>query len=402
MTFRLSLLVVVLFALITPASAQTAPEGMPPKARFHIGRFMLNPTIALTNAGIDDNVFNAADVNNPKSDFTMTVTPHADAWFQVGRAWVTSTLKEDLVYYRAFASERSVNSSYRATVAVPFNRLTFRAGGEYLNTRDRPGYEIDARSRRAEHEVRGSVELRAFGKTFVGMTMDRTRVAFDKDAQFLERSLQIELNRTMSSAGVTVRHQLTPVTNVALLVDRQQDRFEFSPIRDSDSTRIAGAMTFSARIRGSASIGYRNFQPLAADVPAYKGGTASIDVSVAPVGSTRVGIRATRDLQYSYDVEQPYYLETGTGFSVTQGLSGPFDAIGRFQVQRLSYRGRLGRPLQHKDRTDVIHWVGGGIGYRVGRDMRVGFNVDKQHRTSDLAAHGYDGLRFGTAVTYGF
>ena len=402
MTFRLSLLVAVLFALVSPASAQTSPEGMPAKARYRIGRINLNQTIALTNAGIDDNVFNASDANDPKSDFTATVTPHADVWFQLGRAWVTSTIKEDLVYYQTFADERSVNTFYRGAVAMPFNRLTVRVAADYLNARDRPGYEIDQRSRHTEAGGRGTAEYRAFGKTFVAATIERVDTAFDPDEMYLGTNLRLELNRTMTGEGLSVRHQLTPVTSLALNVGREQDRFEFSPHRDSDSTRIAGTMTFSARIRGSASVGYRDFRPLSSDVQPYQGPTASIDVTVAALGSTRVGFRATRDLQYSYDVEQPYYIEGGTGFSVTQGLRGPLDVVGRVQLQNLSYRGRIGGSLEQQDRTDSIYWFGGGIGYRVGRDMRIGFNVDKQHRTSDMEAHGYEGLRYGTSVTYGF
>jgi hypothetical protein len=42
------------------------------------------------------------------------------------------------------------------------------------------------------------------------------------------------------------------------------------------------------------------------------------------------------------------------------------------------------------------------VGYRVGGGMRIYFNVDKQERNSDLAGHGYGGLRYGTSVTYGF
>jgi hypothetical protein len=190
LTFRLSLLAAVLFALVSPASAQTSPEGMPVKARFRIGRINLNPTIALTNAGMDDNVFNTADANDPKSDFTMTVTPHADAWFQVGRAWVTSTIREDLVYYQAFADQRSVNQFYRGTAALPFNRLTVNVAADYLNTRDRPGFEIDARLRHTEVGVRGGVEYRAFGKTFVAATIERADVAYDTDSLYLGSNLR--------------------------------------------------------------------------------------------------------------------------------------------------------------------------------------------------------------------
>jgi hypothetical protein len=125
-------------------------------------------------------------------------------------------------------------------------------------------------------------------------------------------------------------------------------------------------------------------------------------MSVRPFGATRFGIQATRDLQYSYDIEQPYYVATGTSLSVTQALSGPFDIVGRYGIQQLAYQGRFGSSPDRPDRTDVIHWFGGGIGYRVGRDMRIGINVEQQHRTSDFAHHGYDGLRYGTSVTYGF
>jgi len=38
----------------------------------------------------------------------------------------------------------------------------------------------------------------------------------------------------------------------------------------------------------------------------------------------------------------------------------------------------------------------------VGHDMRVGFNIDQQKRESSIAIRQYDGLRYGTSITYGF
>jgi len=37
----------------------------------------------------------------------------------------------------------------------------------------------------------------------------------------------------------------------------------------------------------------------------------------------------------------------------------------------------------------------------LGRDLRVGFNVDDQRRQSDLNLREYNGLRYGFAVSYG-
>jgi len=43
---------------------------------------------------------------------------------------------------------------------------------------------------------------------------------------------------------------------------------------------------------------------------------------------------------------------------------------------------------------------GGGIGYRMGQDLRLGFNADKTRRLSDVARRQYDNLTSGMSVTY--
>jgi hypothetical protein len=41
------------------------------------------------------------------------------------------------------------------------------------------------------------------------------------------------------------------------------------------------------------------------------------------------------------------------------------------------------------------------VGYRIGNDLRIGFNIDRQQRKSDVPLRPYEGLRYGFAVTYG-
>ena len=53
------------------------------------------------------------------------------------------------------------------------------------------------------------------------------------------------------------------------------------------------------------------------------------------------------------------------------------------------------------NRVDHIKTYGAGVGYHLGRDMRIGFNVDQQNRDSPLTARQYKGLVYGFAVTYG-
>jgi hypothetical protein len=57
--------------------------------------------------------------------------------------------------------------------------------------------------------------------------------------------------------------------------------------------------------------------------------------------------------------------------------------------------------VQAPNRIDHIQIYGVGVGYRLGRDLRFGVNVDEQKRQSVLNILQYDGLRYGVAITYG-
>lgn len=397
-------LLLVVFSGPTWAGAQSIPREPDPSAvRLRLGPFWLSPTVALTNAGVDTNVFNEPTAETPQSDFTLTVTPATDWWLRMGRTWLTGNVKEDLVWFKKFSAERSLNGSYTAGWLVPLNRLTVTVGGSWLNTRERPGYEIDTRSRRFEKGGNGIVEVRALSRTFFGARAARRKIDFDQDAVFLGTSLKSELNRTVTSTAFTLRNQLTPLTSISVAVGREEERFEFSPLRDSDSMRYDFSVSLdpAALINGSAQFGFRDFKPLTPDLPGYAGTTALVNLTYVALGSTRLGVSIGRDIQYSFDVNEPYYLQTGVIGSVTQHIYGPLDVEGRLGRQRLAYREREGATLPVSDRIDHHKTYGFGIGYRLGTDLRVSFNVDNPTRTSEVESFNYEGLRYGFSVTYG-
>ena len=405
MRHRVFILVVVAVLRAACAGAQAAPAAPDPATvRVRIGPLWLNPTLALTNAGIDTNVFNEAEPDQPKRDFTITVTPQSDLWLHMGRTWISGVVKEDLVWYKQYASERSGNTSYTLGWLVPLTRISFSVAGTWLKTRERPGFEIDARSERHEQAYNGSVEIRALSKTFFGVRGERRKVDFDKAAIFLGSSLQDELNRTLTTGALTLRHALTPLTSFTVDVAREQDRFEFSPGRDSDSNAVTFGLNFDpfAIINGSARLGFRDFRPLSSDVPGYSGTMAEVNLSYVALGSTKVGFQATRDVRYSYDLSQPYYLQTSVLASLAQQIFGPVDVEGRIGAQRLEYRGRVSAVGPNLNRIDHVRTYGGGVGYHMGSALRVAFNVDETKRESVVDSRQYNGLRYGTKVTYGF
>jgi hypothetical protein len=175
-------------------------------------------------------------------------------------------------------------------------------------------------------------------------------------------------------------------------------------VRDSDSTSVATGVKLDrfALIKGSASVGYRDFQPRSSSLPAFKGATAAADLSYVAFARMRVALQAIRDVQYSFDIDQPYYLINAASLSLTERISTPVDVVGRIGVQRLDYQDRIGVALVAPDRIDHVHTYGGGLGYHMGHDVRVGFDVDRQHRTSVVRDREYHGLTYGASVTYGF
>jgi hypothetical protein len=232
----------------------------------------------------------------------------------------------------------------------------------------------------------------------------RNTIDFDKSAVFLGQSLQDELNRTETTVAATGRHALTPLTSLTFDFARQEDRFLYSTIRDSNSTRITGGVRFDpfAIIKGSAVIGVRKFTPLSAAVIGYTGPTAAVDLSYVAKETTKIGVQVNRDLQYSFELSQPYYVQAGLGFTLDQRVAGPWDVTGKFNAQRLSYQNNVITDLFAPERVDHVRIYGGGVLYRMGRDMKAAFTIERQSRKSPVELLEYSGLRYGGAVTYGF
>jgi hypothetical protein len=111
-------------------------------------------------------------------------------------------------------------------------------------------------------------------------------------------------------------------------------------------------------------------------------------------------VQVSRDVAYSYDPEQPYYLLTGVTGSVAQAVGGPWSVNARAGIQRLAYQAIELSTLA--GRVDVVRFYGGGVGYKLGPSTRLGVNADYYTSRSDLYVQQYRGLRVGSSVTYGF
>lgn len=389
-------------ALCSPRSAyaQGVPSDDPfAEAPVRIGFLALHPRVRVDNLGVDTNVFN--DRENRRRDFVATVAPGAQMWMRTGRGLLSVDGGVESVYFGEFESERSFNSSVVGRYELRFNRLRPYVSASTLNTRQRPGYEIDARARHYETEFHAGTDLRTGSKGVIRVDLRRLHYTFAGDAVFAGRPLNDELNRTLNAVDVAWRQRLTVLTTWITRVTRESERFEFEDVRNSDSFRLTSGFELGrfALIRGSAFMGYRQLLPADGGVlPEFSGLTADVDVSYTAPTQTRLSAAVDRDVYYSYVRTTPYYVQTGWTLTLTQRV------IGRWDIQLSGGRDRLSyQALDRQDaRNDFVGRFGGGIGYTVGEDVRTSFDVQSFYRRSSIPGREYGSVRAGLSVTYGY
>lgn len=401
---------VVAFAVTAAAQVASRPdsvESVRREARIHFGPFYVTPTVQLKELGIDTNVFNAN--GEQKSDFALTVTPKASVWVPVARrALFTTTVATDLVWYAQYASERSINPQFTGRGELYFNRVTFFGENAYLNTRARPNYEIDVRSRHLENDATVGADVQITPKMSLEAAFVRGITRYDADALFDGTSLQRTLNRDTTGLRLVGRHRLTPLTSLALRYENLSDRFPYSASRNADSIRVMPGVEFKARalITGTAYVGYRQFTPQDTTLlPEFSGLVSQLGLSYTLLGATTIGVSYRRDLTYSYEELQPFFVNDGVGASVRRALGRRFDVLLSADRFTYTYQELLAQPEAgaRPERVDTTWVYAGSFGYRLGREGRVGFGLSYDDRTSTTSEQrAYHGLRFGTVVSYGF
>jgi hypothetical protein len=380
-------------------SAQT-PDDPIERTRLQAGPLGLTPSIALTGFGVDSNVFNEFD--EPKSDFRFTVSPQVDAWLRAGRSRLQVAARMDLWYFHTYASERSVDGAVNARFERRAARVTPWLTGSLVSGRQRFGYEIDRRFRGVTRQVGGGVDVGVGGRTRVGVSA--RHVNHDHEpVDFRGSNLREVLDRRTESVGLHIQYALTPLTTFVVSGERSRDRFEFTPARNADSSRVEAGFDLLpfALIAGRGRAGYRWFTGTGGALADYAGVVASVAASSSIRGRTRLEVTTERDVNYSWELFYPYYVLTGATLTVTPQLTPRWDVRARWGTHHLAYRATIGAPGVQQDRVDRFRVMGAGLGYRLSRDMRVGVDVDRERRQSPVQQRDYEGLRTGISVTYG-
>lgn len=395
------LLLFVLVSLVAPgadARAQPSVEESA-SASLRLGPLSLDPRLAIRNVGIDTNVFNEAD--GPVQDFTATVGPELDSWIRLGRLQWAGTSSVVWNYYRDAASERSFDLGQNGRVGLDLQRVVPYARGSLVRSRQRPNLEIDARVRWETVEAATGVDLLLGASTTFALEYGEREFAFD-DASLAGTSLAQALDRRETMTSARLRYVITPLTTMVANADVREDRFRYSIDRNSNSARVTGGLELRplALVAGRAVVGVRRFEPDSMQVPAFTGVVADVELAYQIRDLTRFVVLVQRDVDYSFEVAQAYYVSTGLRLSAIQALGSGWDIVGHVGRTGLDYRKRLDNA--DRNRRDRVLVYGLGTGRRLGTELRLGIELEYGTRTSSVSARSYEGLRGGGTFSYGF
>lgn len=380
------------------ASAGQSPADAVPPGTVMLGPIRLTPSLTVKDLGVDDNVFN--EEVDPKQDFTFTVSPRADVLLRVRRMKLSYLATTDYVYYRTYRSERGTNTSSLGRVDFDLGFLKPYATVQGVNTKSRPNAEIDVRARHHDLTYGAGVAIRVASRTSLVVNGTRNTLAYEPDAESFrgfDLSRSFDGSRHAVDGGVSIA--LTPITTFAVTVAREQQRFDLSPDRDSDTWRVSPTVTFSPTglLTGSATVGYRRFHTLSAALPDYSGLVSIVGIGATIYGRHQMQATFNRDVQYSYDLTTPYYLGTGGTLTWTTAIAGPFDVRGTAGRYLMDYK--TGGALTGSDKTTVY---GVGLGYRFANRARIGVNTDWSRRDSNRSAQrDYRNHRIFAGLTWG-
>jgi hypothetical protein len=371
-------------------------------ARFRFGPIRFTPSIALTNLGVDNNVFNESI--DPKQDTTAALGPAVNLWMHMGRSLLSGKSSAEYLYFDRYANQRAWNQSHRLKWDVPLGRFAPFVVGTYANTKNRTGYEIDSRVRQKDQNVTVGNALELAGQWQLVMGASRSMLVYDRSESTLAEDLSTALDRWTNAERMQLRYRMSTLTTFVVNAEAVQDRFIYDDLRHSNSIAVLPGfeMKPSALISGRVHVGFRHFVPLREVIPAYRGPVASVDATFV-ARATRLEAKVGRDVTYSFQRNKPYYTLTDVMLQATERLNYTWDVVLQAGQQSLDYAVIRTALLTTDPQKDRIRQYGLGFGYRVGQTIR--FGVDgiyyRRRSTETSAQRDFEGLRVVASAKYG-
>jgi hypothetical protein len=374
-------------------------------AAWKFGPFRIQPSLVISNAGVDSNVYYS--LIEPIKDFTITAGPAASIYIPVHRKFVLSLYgSPQYVWYSKTERERTWNYYLSGATQFSLKNVFFSLEGTYSDARERWNTEIDIRPRRMEVGYGGSVLVKLAWKTSFSLAY-RT-VKYDYASVIYEGGFDVheKLNRRENYANASFFYQAAALRRFFLDFEYGQYEFDFTTqaaIGDSRSGAVYAGVEVSRlgrRVRGRVRVGYKKFDVRAADGPDYQGIVGDSQLWIRLARPFVIRGSYVRDVRFSLWYSNPYYIESrsgaGVSFYLLRFLRFDYD----FSIGRNRYPVLGGGPDLKRFDEYSIH--SGGIYFRVRNTVALGFIASWWARNSNIAAEDDKRTFFGLNLTYDF
>jgi len=383
------------------------------RARFRIGPFRLWPAFNLRDVGYDDNIYRQTTEGVPISDFTATISPQIRAYLLVGHNLIFSVLENpEYMYFGDQVGERRWNNILTPEMKLLLlKNLVLSGSYTYSNRRRRANSEFDVRANELRHTYRGGIYLDTARESSVGVTFESSKIGYeDVRLPGQDTYLSQRLNREERTIRSEIYYQI--FNEGFLFITGSYTDFLFeareSQSRDSYAYEVNSGIRFPllGRIRGSVSLGFKNFYPKNSLKSGYSGmvGRADLDIRIRRFGFQ---VDYERDVRFSYWQDNVFFLEDRYGGGLSFYL---------FRFLRLDYSlsyGELHYPdtffvrlpdesYAEIDRMDNYTTHTLGFAYRIVGSTAVGIRINFWHHDSNLIGWNRRNTSIGGYLTYDF
>ncbi len=322
--FIMCVAVILLFPLALSADTWRglALEQAWRNAAWSFGPFHIQPSLVISDAGIDSNVYYAPA--DPVKDFRLTAGPAADIYIPIHRRLIFSaSASPQYVFYGKTERERAWNHFYDGSVSLSLRKFFFSVEGRYSNAKQRWNTEIDSRPRRIEKGYGGLFLFQAARKTSFEVAYRTARFDYENVDIGDQGNINERLNHDESFVVVSAYHDASAQRRFFINLEYGWYDFENAEtalVKDSKSYAGYTGFEFSPlgrRVRGRIRIGYKQFDILNPEGVDFKGIVGDTQVSVRVAKPFVLRGTYERNVEFSFYYDNPFYSRTRYGGGVS-------------------------------------------------------------------------------------
>ncbi len=394
-----------------PSRVRTLPVSEQVKAdreqaRFRLGQLRLMPFVGVKDAAYINNVFGT--VENQVSD--LTVTPNGGVRLigaLGGKLVVRGTGEAEYYYWRTLTARRGWGGSADGEILGLFNRMTFSINGGYASTIQQLTSESESVARQDETFGKATLEVDLLRRlaVFGGFEALRTRLD-DAGMNGTGQAQASLLNRTEYGSRAGLRYRFDTRFAVGVMAQWAAARFLYDAIdRDNDGWGALATVRYDRpRLYLDLTGGYQEASAryTGSAFPEYRTATYSYFAVYAFPAGFELQLSGWRRPQYSYFLDNPYFLETRNGGGVRIYLS-PRLAVGlsaSVGANRYPVEVYVGAALVRRE--DEVLVGAGQLDLELQRNLLLTLTLRSERYSSNVPGVARTIVNFGGGVRWEF